>query len=201
MARGEVVLVQGPNGAGKSTLLRVIAGLVPVVRGEAFVLGVDLRADRRAVRRRVGLLGHTALLYDDLTVAENVRFAVRAAGGDPASVGPALERVGLSGRLARTPAGNLSAGQRRRAALAAIVARHPELWLLDEPHAGLDAAGRELLDGLVREAAAGGATVVLVSHEADRAAALAHRSVAIAGGHLRAVHDAGAPLREAAGVA
>jgi heme ABC exporter ATP-binding subunit CcmA len=201
VARGEVVLVQGPNGAGKSTLLRVIAGLVPVVRGEAFVLGVDLRADRRAVRRRVGLLGHTALLYDDLTVAENVRFAVRAAGGDPESVGPALERVGLSGRLARTPAGNLSAGQRRRAALAAIVARRPELWLLDEPHAGLDAAGRELLDGLVREAAAGGATVVLVSHEADRAAALAHRSVAIAGGHLRAVHDAGAPLREAAGVA
>jgi heme ABC exporter ATP-binding subunit CcmA len=203
VARGEILLVQGPNGAGKSTLLRVMAGLVPVAAGEATVLGVDLRADRRAVRRRVGLLGHASLLYDDLTVAENVRFAVRAAGGDPAAAAPAMERLGLTGRLAATPAGSLSAGQRRRAALAALVARRPELWLLDEPHAGLDAAGRELLDGLVREAVSAGATVVFASHEADRAAALAHRSVTIAGGHLRAVLDAGVePVpKEAAGVA
>lgn len=202
VVRGEIVLVQGPNGAGKSTLLRVIAGLVPVVRGEAVVLGVDLRADRRAVRRRVGLLGHASLLYDDLTVAENVRFAVRAAGGDPADVDPALERLGLAGRLAATPAGALSAGQRRRAALAAILARRPELWLLDEPHAGLDAAAREVVDALVLEAAAAGATVVFASHEADRAARLAHRTAHIAGGQLRAVlGDAPILVEEAAGVA
>src|SRR5690606_17868766 len=70
--RGEVVLLRGPNGAGKTTVLRVCAGLVPVVRGEAVVLGHDLRHDPRPVRRRVGLLGHATGLFDDLTVADNV---------------------------------------------------------------------------------------------------------------------------------
>src|SRR6186997_2569946 len=75
VAKGEIVLVHGPNGAGKTTLLRTCAGLVPVVAGEAAVLGADLRdgSGRRAIRARVGLLGHATALYDDLTVAENVR--------------------------------------------------------------------------------------------------------------------------------
>ena len=162
---GEVVLVRGPNGAGKTTLLRALAGLVPIVAGEATVLGVDLRRRPRGVRRQVGLLGH--------------------------------ERLGVTGRLLDVPVGRLSAGQRRRVALAAVVARRPALWLLDEPHAGLDAAGRDLLDTLVREAASTGATVVLASHELERARALAGRTVLVAGG--QAVPDAPAP--EAAGVA
>src|ERR671932_1771617 len=77
---GEIVLLQGPNGAGKTTLLRACAGLVAITSGEAEVLGCDLRRDRRAVRRRVGLLGHATFLYDDLTVADNLRFSARAAG-------------------------------------------------------------------------------------------------------------------------
>jgi len=182
VATGEVVLLRGANGAGKTTLLRVCAGLVGVVSGEVEVLGQDLVRDRRAVRRRVGLLGHASGLYDDLSVSDNVRFAVRAAGGDAAGIPSALARLGLDGRLARTPVTRLSTGQQRRTALAILAARSPELWLLDEPHAGLDAEGRDLLDGLVREAAARGATVVLASHELDRATALAHRSIAVAGG-------------------
>src|SRR5436309_10718972 len=78
VAAGEVVLVQGPNGAGKTTLLRACAGLVPIVDGEATVLGHDLRKDRRGVRRRVALLGHATGLYDDLTVADNLRFVAKA---------------------------------------------------------------------------------------------------------------------------
>ena len=128
---GEVVLVRGPNGAGKTTLLRVCAGLVPVASGEAVVLGHDLRGDRRSVRGRIGLLGHANQLYGDLTVVENVRFWARAAGATEAEVASALEGLGLSGRLADTPVSRLSAGQRRRTALAALVARRPELWLLD----------------------------------------------------------------------
>ncbi|MBW3668809.1 MAG: heme ABC exporter ATP-binding protein CcmA [Actinobacteria bacterium] len=184
--RGEIVLVQGPNGAGKTSLLRACAGLLPVVAGEAEVLGHDLRRNRRAVRRRVGLLGHAGFLYDDLTVEDNVRFAVRAAAGDVARIEPTLARLGLTGRVRTTAVGRLSTGQRRRTALAAVVARDPQLWLLDEPHAGLDAAARDVLDGLVREAVGRGATVLLASHETERANALADRVAHVAGGELHA---------------
>jgi heme ABC exporter ATP-binding subunit CcmA len=185
VAPGEVVLVRGPNGAGKTTLLRACAGLVGISSGEAHVLGHDLKADRRAVRRRVGLLGHAAFLYDDLTVADNLRFAARASGSPKGAADAASARLGLDGRLRDLPAAKLSAGQRRRVAIAAVLARRPDLWLLDEPHAGLDAAGRDLLDDLVREAVAAGATVLLASHELERADALATRTVVIAGGQIR----------------
>jgi heme ABC exporter ATP-binding subunit CcmA len=179
---GEVVLVTGPNGAGKTTLLRLLAGLLPVTGGEAVVLGHDLTRDRRAVRREVGLLGHGAALYDDLTVEENVRFWARAAGST-GDVADAMTRAGVDGRVRGVLGVRLSAGQRRRTALAILLARSPRLWLLDEPHAGLDAAGRDVLDAEVRAAAAAGTTVVVASHELERAGGLATRSVTIAGGH------------------
>jgi heme ABC exporter ATP-binding subunit CcmA len=189
--RGEIVLLQGPNGAGKTTILRLCAGLLPVGRGSAQVLGVDLGADRRAVRARVGLLGHANGLYDDLSVTENVQFWGRTVGATDAEVRAAVTQLGLDGRLADTKVARLSAGQRRRVALAALVARRPELWLLDEPHAGLDAEGRDLIDGLLRSAAAAGATVVVASHELDRAGSLAHRTVLVDRGAVVVAEPAG----------
>jgi heme ABC exporter ATP-binding subunit CcmA len=185
--RGEIVLLRGANGAGKTSLLRLCCGLLPIASGEASVLGHDLSvpADRRTLRRRVGLLGHATGLYDDLTVLENVRFWGRAAGARDDDVAAAMTRLGLDGRLAGVAVSRLSAGQRRRTSLACLVARRPELWLLDEPHAGLDQAGRDEVDGLLRAAVAAGATVVLASHELDRAASVATRVVEIAGGHVR----------------
>jgi len=182
--RGEVVLVQGPNGAGKTTLLRACAGLIPVVSGEATVLGCDLTqaADRTAVRRRVGLLGHASGLYDDLTVTDNVHFWARSCGATRAEADAALATLGLDGRLAGVVVAKLSAGQRRRTSIAALVARRSELWLLDEPHAGLDQTGRDVIDRLIRSAASAGATVIVASHEVDRAGAIADRTVTIAGG-------------------
>jgi ABC-type transport system involved in cytochrome c biogenesis ATPase subunit len=115
-------------------------------------------------------------------VADNVRFWARAAGADRADADAAMTSLGLDGRLATVPAARLSAGQRRRTSLACLVARRPELWLLDEPHAGLDQAGRDVVDGLLRAAVAAGATVVLASHELDRAVSVATRIVEIAGG-------------------
>jgi heme ABC exporter ATP-binding subunit CcmA len=182
--QGEVVVVVGPNGAGKTSLLRACAGLLPVSSGQATVLGVDLTADHTAVRRFVGLLGHAAPLYDDLSAAENVRFAVRALGLPVQRADDALERLGLTGRLRTTAAGRLSAGQRRRVALAALVARRPALWLLDEPHAGLDAPTRTLLGQLIGEAVDGGGTVLLSSHEPQLSVPLADRVVAMAGGRV-----------------
>ncbi|MDQ2726758.1 MAG: heme ABC exporter ATP-binding protein CcmA [Actinomycetota bacterium] len=182
VARGEVVLLQGANGAGKTSLLRVCAGLLRIVSGSAEVLGADVIADPRAVRRQTGLYGHSTALYDDLSVTDNVRFAVRAARAPLAGVDAALDTLGLTGRLRRAAVSSLSAGQRRRTALAVLVARDPGLWLLDEPHAGLDAEHRDLLDRLIRAAAGQGATVVMASHEHDRARLVADRSVTIAGG-------------------
>jgi heme ABC exporter ATP-binding subunit CcmA len=181
---GEVVVVVGANGAGKTSLLRACAGLLPVTSGEALVLGVDLTTDHTAVRRHVGLLGHAAPLYDELSAAENVRFAVRALGVPVAAADAALERLGLVGRLRTTPTGRLSAGQRRRVALAALLARRPALWLLDEPHAGLDAPSRALLGELIAESVTDGATVLLSSHEPELSIPLSDRVVVMAGGRV-----------------
>ncbi len=196
VARGERVLVEGPNGAGKTSLLRVCGGLVPLASGSLTVLGLDPTRHRIRVRRQVGLLSHASHLYDDLTVRENVRFAVRAAGADPERINGACDRVGLVGRLLTTRAGKLSAGQRRRVALAVLVARWPELWLLDEPHAGLDATTRATLNELVVEASHWGATVILTSHESELATPLADRVVTVTGGRVvsdRPVPAAGGP--------
>lgn len=184
VGEGEIVLLEGSNGAGKTSLLRLLAGLLPVVEGSAQVLGVDLASDRKAVRRSAGFLGHDPFLYDDLTVAENVEFFVRISGAETSRVVPALRRFGLDGRLADTPVGRCSQGQRRRVGLALLVARSPQLWLLDEPHAGLDAATRLQLDAVIAEAAGVGCTVLYSSHEHERSASAGHRIVRIEGGHV-----------------
>ncbi len=198
--RREVVLLSGPNGAGKSTLLRVLAGLLTVHRGEAEVLGADLRSatERRSVRRRLALVGHDTFCYDDLTVAENLRFAARASGRPDRGATAALARFGLTG-LEDVRHGRLSAGQRRRLSLAVAFDRDPELLLLDEPHAGLDEVHRTELDLLVAAAPGEGRTVVIASHELDRARALAHREVRIEAGVVR--EPAGSTARAVTGAA
>jgi heme ABC exporter ATP-binding subunit CcmA len=190
VAAGEAVLLQGPNGAGKTTLLRVCAGLVPVDAGTAQVLGHDLVKDRRAVRREVGMLAHATYLYDDLTVLENLRFWARAAGGTVAEAEAAMARLEIDPRLRDVSVARLSTGQRRRASLAVLVARRPRLWLLDEPHAGLDQAGRDIVDSLVQAAVAAGATVLVASHELERTRTIASRVVTIAGGVVVDDHPA-----------
>src|SRR5690242_16693697 len=152
---GEIVLLSGPNGSGKTTLLRLVAGLLPLRAGEAEVLGIDLAQDRRSVRRALSLVGHETFCYDDLTVAENLRFATRAVGRSVDAADAALERVGLT-KVAKVAHGRLSQGQRRRLSLAVAVARGPRLLLLDEPHAGLDEDGRAVLADIVRAAPAEG---------------------------------------------
>ena len=187
---GEVVLLQGPNGAGKTTVLRLCAGLLRLESGTGQVLGHDLRADRSAVRRRVGLLGHTTGLYDDLTVAENVEFWSRASHAAVSYVQTALDHLGLSSRLSYVQVRRLSAGQLRRTALETLIVRRPELWLLDEPHAALDQDGRDIVDALIADASAAGATVLVASHELERVAGISRRVVTVAGGVV--VGDTGA---------
>lgn len=185
VAPGEIVLLRGPNGAGKTTLLRLCAGLVPVVRGTARVMGHDLVTDRESVRPHVGLLGHQNGLYADLTVRENVRFWGATVGASADEIDAAMERMGVADRLATIAVNKLSAGQKRRTALAGLVARRARLWLLDEPHSGLDQRGRDELDATLRQAAGAGATILVASHELDRAESLATRTVDVVGGQVQ----------------
>jgi heme ABC exporter ATP-binding subunit CcmA len=187
--QGEVVLLSGPNGAGKTSVLRCCAGLLAVRSGSVVVLGEDLGRDRRAARRRVAFVGHDTFCYDDLTVAENLRFAARAAGRPALAADDALARVGLDQQAGVTHA-RLSQGQRRRLALGVALAREAELLLLDEPHAGLDGDGRAVVDTVVRGAVAAGRTVLIASHEVGLARSLASREVHIVGGR---VHELRAP--------
>ncbi len=179
---GEAVLLHGPNGAGKSTLLRLCAGLLRPESGSARVLDTDLGRDRRSVRPRVGYVGHQSMLYDDLTVAENIRFWGRAAGVSTEQQEASARRMRIEERLFDVPVSRLSAGQRRRTSIAVAAARRPELWLLDEPHAGLDQSGRDIVDALITDAAASGGAVLVASHELDRVEPVVHRRVTIIGG-------------------
>ena len=182
VAFGEILLLRGPNGAGKTTLLRLLGGLATLDGGRGTVLGCDLRRDRRALRAQVGLLGHDLMLYEDLTVVENLRFFAALSGATEAESRAALDRMQVAPRLADVALRRLSAGQRKRVATAALALRRPRLWLLDEPHAGLDTAGRDAVNRLLRDAAGSGATVVLASHEAPAAAGVATRTVDLVGG-------------------
>ncbi|HYN34508.1 MAG TPA: heme ABC exporter ATP-binding protein CcmA [Ilumatobacteraceae bacterium] len=184
---GEIVLLRGPNGAGKTTLLRLCAGLVPIVRGSGHILGFDLATQREAIRQHVGVLGHQNGLYLDLTVGENIRFWGATVGASHAETNAAMERLGVAERIVDVAVRKLSAGQKRRTALACLVARRAQLWLLDEPHAGLDASARDELDVTLRQAAAAGATIVVASHELERAGSLATRAVDVIAGR---VHEA-----------
>ncbi len=180
---GTLTVLRGPNGAGKTSLLRLLGGLEALSGGHGVVVGVDLgRGDRRQLRRRVGWVGHEGSFYDDLTAAENLRFAARALGRPDGAVAGALDRVGLAPR-ARTATRRLSAGQRRRLALAWLLVRRAELWLLDEPYGALDDEGRALVDHLVAEATAAGVTVVVSAHE-PLARPGPHREVVLAGGRV-----------------
>ncbi len=202
---GEIVLIRGSNGAGKSTLLRLCAGLAPLSAGTGSVLGHDLskREQRRQVRRETGLLAHQTFLYDELTVEENILFWAQANRVDPTSIEPVLDRLELGGRLRSVKVSGLSAGQRRRTSLAVMVCRRPRLWLLDEPHGGLDQEGRNFVDDLVKHAIGFGATVLIASHDIERATDLATRVVTISGGqitdHGTRTTDSEVESREAAG--
>lgn len=157
--RGEVLLVLGPNGAGKSTLLRILAGLARPDRGTVRVGGAPVAE----ARGRVGFLAHDSLLYEDLTVAENLAFAARLAGCGAAAVETALEEAALGARR-DTLVRHLSRGQSQRAALGRSLLHGPDLLLLDEPYTGLDAPNTARLTERLRARRDAGGAVVLVGH-------------------------------------
>ncbi|HUY43357.1 MAG TPA: heme ABC exporter ATP-binding protein CcmA [Acidimicrobiales bacterium] len=187
MAPATMSVVTGANGAGKTTLLRLLGGLEALSGGAGRVCGVDLaRENRRALRRRVGWLGHDGSFYDDLSVRENLTFAAKAMGRPVEQIEAVLARAGIEGRedvLVRA----LSAGQRRRVGLAWLLLRRPELWLLDEPYAAIDVAGRDFLDELFHEVVAAGATVAVSAHDQLRSLPAGTRTWHMVGGRIESI--------------
>ena len=164
---GESLRVSGPNGSGKTTALRILCGLLTPEAGRIRWRGrvVSEPANDPGWRRELAFVGHREAIKDTLTPVENLRFAraLRGAGG---RIRPeeALERVGLGGELG-TLVRELSAGQRRRVALARLLLDGSVLWVLDEPAAALDRDGAALVESLCAEHAAGGGAVVFTSHQ------------------------------------
>ncbi|MGD9785722.1 MAG: heme ABC exporter ATP-binding protein CcmA [Hyphomicrobiaceae bacterium] len=169
---GEALLLTGRNGAGKTTLIRALAGLLAPLSGQITIEGVP---DEREPREVVHYLGHADANKGSLTVLENAQFWMRylgdwagapangAAGNDADTVWPALERLGLDG-LADIPAAYLSAGQKRRLALARLLVARRPVWLLDEPSVSLDAASVALLARIIGEHVAGGGLAIAATH-------------------------------------
>lgn len=162
---GEALRVTGPNGSGKTTLLRIVCGLLAPEAGTVRWRGEAL--PERATRQRgeFAFVGHRDALRDALTLLENLRFAQALGGGaDTLSPEAALERVGLE-RDGATLARELSAGQRRRAALARLLLRDAPVWILDEPATALDRDGAALVESMGRDHTDAGGLIVFTSHQ------------------------------------
>jgi heme exporter protein A len=163
LAKGELLALTGRNGSGKTTLLRALALLVPADAGAIRWQGADVTGDRETWRRRIAWLGHLDGLKGDLTLAENLATACALAESGTGRVGDALAAFDL-GTLANRPARTLSAGQRRRAALARVVAVGATLWLLDEPLNALDTPSQAALRAALAQHLAAGGLVIAATH-------------------------------------
>nr|WP_159998638.1 heme ABC exporter ATP-binding protein CcmA [Roseomonas sp. 18066] len=157
---GEAILLMGANGAGKSTLLRLLAGLIPLAEGALTWDGQPILTDPAVHAGRLRYLAHADALKPSLSVEENLRFWARRWGGD---IAEALDAVDLL-PLAELPARLLSAGQKRRLALARLALAPAPLWLLDEPSVGLDAASIARFGGLLAAHRARGGMVLAATH-------------------------------------
>jgi heme exporter protein A len=160
VASGEALVVLGPNGAGKSSLLRGVAGFLPFSSGRVALLGGDAEA---SLQEQTHYLGHADSLKGALTAAENLEFWAEVLGGEAAQAAPALNRLGLP-HVADFPVRALSAGQKRRVALARLLLPPRPLWLLDEPTTGLDAAAQALFAEVMRAHLADGGIIVAATH-------------------------------------
>jgi heme exporter protein A len=176
---GECLQVTGANGSGKTTLLRALCGLAPLEEGHVHWRGADIAADLQAYHGELAYLGHDNGLKGDLTPAENLRYSVglrRQVSRD--EIAAALAHAGVDAARG-IPLRRLSAGQRRRVALARLPLMHAALWLLDEPGSNLDAAGQSVLAQLLDVHTSAGGLAVVATHQPLELPSRAARSMSL----------------------
>ncbi len=185
---GQTLVLLGPNGSGKTTLLKIVAGAISPTLGHGHIFGHDMQRERVSLRSEVGLMAGETYLYDDLTALENLRFTTVMAGHHLPAVSllSMLSAVDLEAH-AQERVRSFSSGMKRRLSLARLLLQKPRLMLLDEPYNSLDAVGADLVDSVVRSAAAEGRTVILATHDAERGLALADVVAVLERGRLVSV--------------
>lgn len=185
VAPGEFLALLGPNGAGKTTLLKVVATLLAPSAGSVSVEGFDVVDEPEEVRRRIGCLFHETMLYEDLTIAENLRFFGRLyeARLTDGRLDHLLGAVGLLHRKA-DPVSTLSRGMKQRVALARAMLNGPRLFLMDEPFTGLDEAAGENLKSFLRTFTASSGSVLLATHDPRLAHEIAGRMLVLVRGEV-----------------
>ena len=187
--RGQVFGLLGPNGSGKTTTIRMLCGLVPPTTGSATVVGFDVATEAERVRENIGYMSQRFGLYDDLTVAENLRFYATVYGllgrERDARLAVHMHTMGLDVRAGQL-AGTLSGGWKQRLSLACATAHTPQMLFLDEPTAGVDPAARRAFWESIYVLARGGTTILVTTHYMDEAERC-ERLAFLSRGHLIAV--------------
>jgi ABC-2 type transport system ATP-binding protein len=199
---GEVTALLGPNGAGKTTTVETAEGHRRPDAGSVRVLGLDPVADRAAVVPRIGVMPQEGGVYPGIRVLECLRLFA-SYYDEPLEPAALLERVGMADR-AKATTRSLSGGERQRLSLALALVGRPEVAFLDEPTAGVDVGGRQLVRQVIRDLRADGVAVVLTTHELAEAEHLADRVVivdrgrVVASGTLEELRAGGTSVRFAA---
>ena len=194
---GQILALLGPNGAGKTSTVETLEGYRRRAAGRVSVLGLDPARDHTALTRRVGVMLQNGGVYPGMGAGEAVRLFA-SYYDDPLDPAALLERVGLAG-VARTPWRRLSGGEQQRLSLALALVGRPQVAFLDEPTAGVDVQGRQVIRTVVRELRDAGVCVVLTTHELEEAQRLADRIVIVDKGRVVAAGSLSELLTAGAG--
>ncbi|MBU8916393.1 ABC transporter ATP-binding protein [Bacillus sp. FJAT-29953] len=183
--KGETVGILGPNGAGKSTLLKVLASLIKPTSGMIKINGLDLKKDSLEIKKILGYLPHSSLLYDHYSPLENLVFFGNIYGvkNVEQKATELVKEVGLSFFL-NEPVKNFSRGMIQRIAIARAIIHEPEVLLLDEPHTGLDQGAIAILNNVILSMKEKGTTTLMVTHDFKQAAEICDRIVIVKNGKI-----------------
>jgi len=183
--KGETVAILGPNGAGKSTLLKMLATLIKPTSGLIKVNDMDLKKNHIQIKKILGYLPHSSLLYDHYTPLENIVFFGNIYGVKNVEqrATELVKEVGLSFFL-NEPVKNFSRGMIQRIAIARAIVHEPEILLLDEPHTGLDQGAIGILNNVILSMKAKGTTTLMVTHDFKQAAEICDRIIIIKNGKI-----------------